>query len=84
MADVRLDSLQPGDQFEWSGVRFCVNRDTQDVTLSCDERPHRRVTYLQASGRGEYGPGDKGLMPRDTMVRACLPPEAEDSRKDKP
>lgn len=67
-ATVELGLLQTGVRFLWAGVLFEATHEITDF----EGRPHRRVIYKTASGRGAYQPGDKGLIPMDTVVTPCV------------
>lgn len=62
----RLDSLQEGEEFVWSGVRFRLESLTP-VDGPHGERSHLAVTYLDTDSKGgdHFKAGDAGLMPAD-------------------
>jgi hypothetical protein len=61
---VKLSTVVAGHRFRWAGVLFEATHEITDF----EGAENRRVVYRQASGRGTYQPGDKGLIPSDTLV----------------
>jgi hypothetical protein len=64
MTTVKLSTIVAGHRFRWAGCLFEATHEETEF----ERRQHRRVIYRQASGLGNYQPGDRGLLPVDTDV----------------
>ncbi len=59
----RIDSLDVGTEFEWSGTRFRL--ESKEPVEGHDGRQYLSVTYLDNARSGAFTAGDAGLMPVD-------------------